>query len=72
MNGIFIQKPVPIPIGTDMLLEFALPSGRTIRTVGTVMHATSTDEGPGSGVQLRSLSSDDRDAIADYLSTVAM
>lgn len=70
--GLFIQKPVPIPVGTEMLLEFSLPGGRTIRTLGTVMHTTATDDGNGSGVELRHLRDEDRDAIADFLSTVAM
>lgn len=72
VNGMFFQKEVPIPLGTMFQLEIALPNGRTIRAIGTVVHATSTEDGQGNGVSISSMFEEDRETLRDYLAGVPL
>ena len=72
VSGMFFQKEVPIPLGTSFRLEVALPSGRVIRAVATVVHATATDDGRGNGVAITSMFEEDRETLRDYLAGVPL
>lgn len=72
LNGMFFSKEVPIPVGTQFRLELALPSGHVIRANGMVVHATSTEDGPGNGVAITAMFDEDRDVLRDYLAGVPL
>lgn len=66
-SGMFLAKSLPIPVGTTLHVELPLPTGRTIRGLGTVVHATATASGPGNGVALSRMLESDREVLCDYL-----
>jgi uncharacterized protein (TIGR02266 family) len=67
-GGVFVATYTPAPIGTELALEFDLPAGHKVRTVGRVIWVRdeATGAAPGMGVAFQSLSSDDRDAILAF------
>jgi hypothetical protein len=72
VNGMFFQKELPIRPGTTFHMELALPSGRVIRAEGTVVHATSTEDGPGNGIAISSMFEEDRETLREYLAGVPL
>ena len=65
-GGLFVQQEAPLPVGVTVWLELALPE-RTVRAQGTVIHATATEQGEGNGIEWHQISTDDRDAIAEFV-----
>lgn len=72
VGGMFFQKEVPIPLGTSFDLQIALPTGHVLRAQAEVVHATSTESGPGNGIAITSMFEDDRDALREYLTGIPL
>ena len=48
-GGLFLEKRLPLPVGSKVQLEFELPTGATIKCEGSVVRA-GDDENQGNGV----------------------
>lgn len=67
-SGLFLEKPVPLPVGEHFPLELPLPGGPTVNAHGIVVHAI---DGGGNGVVLLGLGDEDRDALEGYLANLS-
>lgn len=66
-GGLFLDRTIPHPQGTVVVLRFALPDGKApIETRGEIVNAA---DGPrlGMGVKFLDLSEDARDRIAAFV-----
>ena len=67
-GGMFIATPKPLPPGTNVFLEFALPDNSIkVKTRGEVVWARTTpksaNEKRGMGIKFRDLSPEDKEKI---------
>jgi uncharacterized protein (TIGR02266 family) len=67
-GGAFLRSDMLFEVGEQLLLQFSLPNGRTIRARGRVVRATRDQDDnkermPGMGVEFIDLSAEDRAAI---------
>jgi type IV pilus assembly protein PilZ len=79
-GGIFLATRNPLPVGTRLVLRFALPdelATRTIRVAGQVIWVNPYVEGgqnlnPGMGVEFLDLSHEDQEAISRIVRRIAV
>lgn len=75
-HGVFIESREPLPIGTQVTLQFSVPeTKKPIEVAGTVMWINSTSAGsknPGMGVQFTSISDIDKDTITSIVKRLAV
>lgn len=67
LGGFFIRKPIPIAVGTEMNVILELPTGNRLQAKGRVVHAVVSPERCGNGVELDTLSREDRNALLEFL-----
>lgn len=71
-GGLFLATYQLKPRGTEIEVEFTLPDGHQVTTVGIVRwlrdtHDDNPDARPGMGIQFHALSGEDREAIQIFL-----
>jgi uncharacterized protein (TIGR02266 family) len=75
-NGIFIESKDPLPIGTQVTLQFSVPEQKKpMELSGTVMWVNSKDantKNPGMGVQFNTISDLDKDTITSLIRRLAV
>lgn len=64
-GGVFLEKRLPLPVGSEVELEFTLPSGLTIRATGSVVRQA--DDGKGNGIKFEKISDEHQAAIEEFL-----
>src|SRR5688500_14103843 len=67
-SGMFLEKPVPLPVGEHFPFELPLPDGKQLVAHGIVVRAI---DGGGNGVVLMGLDDDDQQVLEGYLSNLA-
>lgn len=67
LGGFFIRKAIPIAVGTEMNLVLELPTGNRLQAKGRVVHAVVSPDRCGNGVELDTLSREDRTALQQFL-----
>jgi type IV pilus assembly protein PilZ len=78
-GGIFLATHNPLPVGTKLVLRFALPDepSRTIRVAGRVTWVNPYVQGgknlnPGMGIEFVDLSHEDQEAISRIVRRIAV
>lgn len=76
-GGIFIEAMHPLPVGSDIVLDFSLPGKEGhIRVEGLVVWVRSEFDSkglkPGMGVQFKKVLEDDRGKILDLVMRILM
>ena len=66
-GGLFLEKRLPLPVGSEVALEIKLPAGSTIKCSGSVVRQA--DDGKGNGVKFNDISDADKAAITEFLKT---
>jgi uncharacterized protein (TIGR02266 family) len=71
-GGLFVATHALLELGTEIELEFALPSGHEIRTKGIVRwlrdpHDHTPDAPPGMGIQFQDLAEKDFAIIREFI-----
>ena len=66
-GGVFLEKRLPLPVGSEVELEFKLPSGMQIRATGSVVRQA--DDGKGNGIKFEKISDEHKKAIEEFLSS---
>ena len=71
-GGLFLTTYDLHPLGTEIEIEFTLPTGQIVRTLGVVRwirdpHDEAPDAPPGMGLQFRDLLPEDRTAIHEFI-----
>lgn len=68
VGGIFVDAPLPLPVGTELELHFRLPGGGQVLAQGQVAWNGSEPEGlAGMGVSFTWLAPGAKDAIEAWL-----
>lgn len=68
-GGLFVDAPLPLPIGTELEINFRLPGNMPIYAQGKVIWATTpADEVTGMGVAFTWVSDECRAAIVGWMS----
>ena len=66
LGGAFVRSDLLFEIGEELTLLFALPEGKTVRALGRVVRVardTGDDGVPGMGIEFKTLTDADREAI---------
>jgi len=66
-NGVFVASARPWPPGSVMELDFTLPGGEAIHTLGVVRWVGLPPQEPGMGVQFIEVAMGQRLSLADYV-----
>lgn len=68
-GGLFVATYQHVPIGTEIDLEFELPTGYAVKTIGVVRWVREGDDDtmPGVGVQFLRLTDEDQRVIRSFL-----
>lgn len=66
-GGMFLEKRLPLPVGSQVELEIKLPTGTTIRCTGSVVRQA--EDGQGNGVKFENISDEDKKAIEAFLAS---
>jgi uncharacterized protein (TIGR02266 family) len=70
-GGLFLEKQMPLPVGTPLVLVLSLPDGETIRTQAKVVHVRQEPPRMGNGVKFNDMTSEHRNALAGYLAQIS-
>ena len=71
-GGIFVATHFPLPIGTEVNLNFTLPDGHIVQAKGRVKwireyNVLNEEQTPGMGIQFIELSEEDKKAIEQFI-----
>jgi len=67
-GGIFLQRTIPHPLGTEVTLRFCLPGDDdSIRVKGQIVNVNEDRPGLGMGIKFLDLSEDSRTRILGYI-----
>ena len=71
-GGVFFDRAIPHPLGTEVTLKFALPGDREMVVArGRVVNAAASSDGLGMGVKFVHVEGDGEQRIRAYLLTSA-
>ena len=66
-GGVFFEKTIPHPVGTQVRLKFELPNGARIETEGEVVNIPNKEKGIGAGIRFVNLSPEDEKKILEFV-----
>jgi hypothetical protein len=64
LEGVFIDTPFPLPVGSPLRFKFTLPSGHLVVAEGVVAHSL---EGIGMGIAFTAIRPPDKQQIRDFV-----
>ncbi len=71
VGGIFFEKTIPHPVGTQVRLKFELPMHGVIETSGEVVSIPDKKSGIGAGVRFLNLGPEDEKKIREFIASKA-
>ena len=71
LGGVFFEQSIPHPVGTKVMLRFALPGAKTeMSAQGEVTSASKGEAGLGMGVRFSEISDEHRQQLQQFIDDV--